>query len=401
MVRLFSTCTFFCLLWTLVSAGQEHQPFLLPTTHGQSALHVPQLHRAKSAPNIPIIPLEESRRELFSTLTIRDSSYATSQTKLANLEWQQIQVAISCKDYDGALDRLERLHIAPTLLRELPFHYNRGLLNLLRYYKSHHKMYLQHARLDFNNAISACRHFYFSYLALAQIAYWMRDFTTAYNNMKALIDIFEQTHSQEGDTLLIHNSQFSGMMYLGDLYVNCALALYRLGADEVNVKEHYNYGMGILRRTHMLSHDVFERLRVEAMLKEYRRAMHPQAEVTILFGFDIQSFIQKYDAEYDAGPLQWLELNRALLIYNRRLPEYVSYQQDSGPTRLAVKQPTLDARTSTRDQHYMTSALDPNPNHVAPVVISPHQKKDSRAFMQVGHRVSNWWQKKAKSKNKC
>ena len=280
--------------------------------------------------------------------------------------WQTYEEAFTLKQYDRALRALDHprllLNGAP-IYRDLPYYYNRANLNLILYFETGKSRYLQHARLDFTSAIKACPHFYFAYLGNAQISFLLRDYQIAYRNIRNLIDVFEAANDINTDILLISSPDFTGVMYLPDLYMNGGLALFRLGSSQQQSDDHYNYAIKLLGNDARATHRHYR----QHKRQEYLNTRYAQLQTQQLIGFDIYSRFERFDTSYDGGPFNWLPLSEALRKY-----AYI-----------------FRLLTPTEDKKPVASAIIPPPPPPRPPAIieqqpSPEKKKSKLRALLCG-----------------
>lgn len=265
--------------------------------------------RAKSAPSVPTLKSTSANVKLQET---------EAEKVLNNglRRWQAYEAAFDAHQYERALyilDHSRQFKDGAPIYKDLPYYYNRAALNLILYFETGKRDHLQHARLDFGSAIKACPHFYFAYLGDAQVAFLLRDYKRAYEHIRNLIVIFETAHQNGIDTLLISTSDFKGVLYLADLYINGGLALFRLGSQPTHIDEHYDYALKLLNDANL--EESYKPFAHNKRL-QYYNTRHSQLQTQQLIGFNIYSRFERFSTSYDGGPFEWLSLANSLKKYS-------------------------------------------------------------------------------------
>lgn len=216
--------------------------------------------------------------------------------------WRQSIVLYEQGSLGEAIRQLEYVHAHHTV-HPLPMHYNRAVMQMALYRATKNSNYLRYAEMDFNDAMRVCRHFYPSYIGLAEVALAQRAWEKAFRILRNILDVLEVQRHDDTDVLMYDENIYNDALFVSDIRADLGLVTYCMGAamDSDRYYAHAIEGIQSLRN-------------VEKMMPLYRQKFKAyQQNVAGLLGSNLvllsrpRRLIQIYDTK-DVGFMRWNSL---------------------------------------------------------------------------------------------
>lgn len=203
---------------------------LAPSSSSQQDLLSPRTTRRliRQTPVVSRLPVDPGDRGRFPTVP-RSTTHGTvwlPHTSVDLSRWERVLLQYRTRDYEAAVKGINRLSYA-----SLPVHYNRALIYIQLYLKSGNSQLLHCALMDADRAIGAIRHFYPAYVIKARITFLLRRYRMAYDLLVNLYDLLK-LQVADRSCILYDTREFVGVIYIGDIVVNMALAAWRFGSEQ-------------------------------------------------------------------------------------------------------------------------------------------------------------------------